>query len=125
VIVDARAQLDFLDLDGLLLLARLGGLLLLQEAELAVIEDFADRGRRVRRDLHEIEARVLRNPQGVEEGHDAPVLPRIIDQLHFADTANISVGARAFFLRHRQGSHWTTNGSYLLLGLSRGARLKK
>ena len=34
VVVDARAELDFLDLDGLLLLAGLGGLLLLVELNL-------------------------------------------------------------------------------------------
>ena len=55
VIVDAGAKLDFLDLDGLLLLARLGVLLLLKEAEFAVIEDFADRRSRVRRDFDQVE----------------------------------------------------------------------
>jgi hypothetical protein len=42
--VDLRAELDLLDLDDLLLLARLVLLLLLGEAELAVVEDLADGG---------------------------------------------------------------------------------
>ena len=53
VVVDAGAQLDLLDLDDLLLLARLVLVLLLFVFELAEIEDLADRrigvGRRPRR----------------------------------------------------------------------------
>ena len=43
VIVDHRAHLDLLDLDDLLLLAGLGGLLLFLIFEFAVVEDLADR----------------------------------------------------------------------------------
>ena len=68
VVVDAGPELDLLDLDGLLLLARLGRLLLLEEAEPAVIEDLADRGDRVRGDLDEVEAGVLGELQGIEKG---------------------------------------------------------
>src|SRR5688572_13976266 len=59
VLVDAGAELDLLDLDRLLLLARFGLLLLLEEAEAPVIEDLAYRRDRVRRDLDEIEAGLL------------------------------------------------------------------
>ena len=51
VIVDHRAELDLLDLDDLLLLARFRGLLLGLEFVLAVIKDFANRRHRVGRDL--------------------------------------------------------------------------
>ena len=107
-------ELDLLDLDGLLLLARLGLLLLLVEAEPAVIEDLADRGDRVRCDLDEVEAGVLGELQGIEIGHHALVLPFLIDQLHVADAANISVGARSVLLRNRHGSHGSANGFDLL-----------
>ena len=68
VIVDAGTQLDFLDLDGLLLLARLGGLLLLEEAVFAVVEDLADGRGGVRRDLHEVEAGVLGERRASKKG---------------------------------------------------------
>ena len=114
VVVDAGAKLDFLDLDGLLLLARFGLLLLLVEAEFAVVEDLADGRRRVRRDLDQIEARLLGGMKGIEEGHDAAILAGLIDQLHFANAANISIGARSVFLRNRHGSHRSANGFDLL-----------
>ena len=63
MVVDAGAQLDFLDLDDLLLLAGLGGLLLLVEAEFAVIEDLADRRIGVGHDLDQIETIFLGEAQ--------------------------------------------------------------
>ena len=51
VFVDAGAKLDFLDLDDLLLLARLSRLLLLGETKAAVIENFTDWRGRVWRNL--------------------------------------------------------------------------
>ena len=38
----------------------------------------------------------------------------LIDQLHVADAANISVGARSVLLRNRHGSHGSANGFDLL-----------
>ena len=55
VIVDARAHLDLFDLDDLLLLARLGGLLLLLVFVFAVVEDLGDRRIGVGRDLDQVE----------------------------------------------------------------------
>ena len=111
VLVNARTQLDFLDLDDLLLLARLGGLLLLGEAKAPVVEDFADGRRGVRRDLDEIEPGLLGNAQRVQQLNDAVILAFGIDQLHFT-CANFTVGARAFLLRRRGALHWPANGSF-------------
>jgi hypothetical protein len=55
VVINVRANLDFLDLDDLLLLAGLVGLLLLLVLELAVVCDLADRRNGVRADLEQIE----------------------------------------------------------------------
>jgi hypothetical protein len=55
VVVDHRAEFDFLDLDDLLFLAGLGLLLLLLEPVFAVIQDLADRRDRVGRNLDQIE----------------------------------------------------------------------
>ena len=59
VIVDIGAQLDFLDLDNLLLLARFVLALLFLVLVLADIEDFANRRLRIRRDLHQVQARFV------------------------------------------------------------------
>ena len=67
MVVDAGPQLDFLDFDDLLALALLGRLLLLEEAELAEIEDFADRRRGVGDDLDEIEGRFFREALGLRD----------------------------------------------------------
>jgi hypothetical protein len=45
--IDAGTHLDLLDLDGFLLLARLGGLFLGLELVLAVVEDLDDRRLRI------------------------------------------------------------------------------
>jgi len=52
--VDVRPHLDLLDLDGALLLARLGGLFLRLIFVFAVVENFADRRLGIRRDLDEV-----------------------------------------------------------------------
>ncbi len=109
MVVDARAKLDFLDLDDLLLLTGLGRLLLLKKAELAVIEDLADRRVRGRDDLHEIKSGVLSQLQSVGELDDALVLPLLIDQLHFAH-ADLFVYPGPVLLRGGRGFHWTANG---------------
>src|SRR5258708_31359767 len=67
VLIDAGAQLDLLDLDDLLLLARLVLLFLLLVFVLAVIEDLADRRIGARRDLDEVEAGLI--------GHGECVVP--------------------------------------------------
>ena len=52
--IDAWTHLDFLDVEGLLLLAGFGPLLLFLVFEFAVIEDFADRRLGGRGHLHQI-----------------------------------------------------------------------
>ena len=52
--VDARPQLYLLDLDGLLLLARFGGFLLLLVFVFAVVEDLRDGRARIRGNLNKV-----------------------------------------------------------------------
>src|SRR5258708_15904073 len=76
VVVDAGAQLDLLDLDDLLLLARLVAALLLLVFELAEIEDLDHRRVRVGGDLDEIETRLKGTLQGLAPGpHPHPFPP--------------------------------------------------
>jgi hypothetical protein len=109
VIVDAGTQLDFLDLDDLLTLARLRRLLLLEEAVFPEIEDLADGRRRIRDDLDEIEAGFLRLALGVREIDDAVILALGVDELNL-HSAYVAIDARASFLRRRSCLHGTTNG---------------
>src|SRR5439155_715237 len=69
--VGARSELDFLDLDLLLLELRFVRLLLLAVAELAVIHQLADRRIGERRDLHQVHVFLLCHPQGLGDGLDA------------------------------------------------------
>ncbi len=80
MLVDTRAQFDFLDLDHFLLFARLGGLFLLGKAETTVIEDLADGGHGVGRDLHEIEAGLFGQGQSILQLDGAVILTFGIDQ---------------------------------------------
>src|SRR5215472_4546664 len=93
VIIDHRPELDFLDLDDLLFLARLGGLLLFLVLELTKIEDFTDWGRHVGGDFDEIESRLQRNIERITQCNDAAIFSFLVDQLHLSD-ANIFVDAR-------------------------------
>ena len=54
MVINARPQFDFLDLDGFLLFAGFGSLFLLLEFEFAIIENFTNRGRSIGRDFDEI-----------------------------------------------------------------------
>src|ERR1700677_3701822 len=65
VVVDPRPQLDLLDLDYLLTLARFGGLLLLEKAILPEIEDLADRRGGVGDDFDQIERGLVGELLGV------------------------------------------------------------
>src|SRR5882757_8735240 len=80
VIVDHRTQLDLLDLDDLLLLARLGGFLLCRILELPVVHNLANGRIVVRRNLDEIHARLKRHLDG-HHGLDCSVVEAgLIDQ---------------------------------------------
>src|SRR6266700_4144552 len=118
VIVDHGPELDFLDLDDLLLLARLGGLLLLLVFEYAVVEDLADRGGLVGDDLDEVQPRFGGDGERVADLNGAVVLSLLIDQLHLAN-ANLIVDARAVLLNGQRGFHRATNGEDLLCLLRR------
>jgi hypothetical protein len=118
VIVDHRPQLDLLDLDDLLLLARLGRLLLRLIFVLAVIENFADRWDRVRRDLDEVEPGFLRQRQCGADFRDALVGAILVNELDLAD-ADLLVDARTLLGGRLRGSDRATNGSSLLCPLRR------
>ena len=113
MLVDAGAELDFLDLDRLLLLARLGGFLLRLILEFAVVEDFANGGADIGRNLDKVETGFAGQRNGFVDGGDASVRSILVDQLNLAN-ADIFVGARPVLLDRRSGSHGATNGSALL-----------
>src|SRR4029077_9101053 len=98
--VDVRTHLDLLDLDGPLLLARFGGLLLRLVFETAKIEDLADRRGGVRRDFDEVEAGFAGHGQGPLDGDNAEVGAFVVDQLDLAD-AYLLVYPRTFLGRWR------------------------
>ena len=116
-------ELDLLDLDDLLALARLGRLLLLEEAVLAEIEDLADRRGRVGDDLDQIERRLVGQLLGVGEIDDAAILSFGVDELDL-DGANVAIDARPAFLRRRGCLHRTTNGHSPVVGVSNPRRRK-
>jgi hypothetical protein len=72
--VDLRADLDFLD-DGLgLVLARFPGLKRGLVLELAVVHELADRRPSSRRYFHQVQVRLLGQPERVGDRHDAYLL---------------------------------------------------
>ena len=97
------AGLDLLDLDDLLLLAGLGGLLLLLELELPVVEDLAHRRLGIGRDLDEVEIGLFGHHHRLADRHDADILAGGIDQAHFA-RVNAVVDPVSFFLLRGGGS---------------------
>jgi hypothetical protein len=109
VIVDHRPQLDLLDLDDLLLLARLGGFLLCRILELPVVHDLANGRIVVRRNLDEIHARLERHLDG-NRGLDRSVVEAgLIDQLDLC-VSDFIIGARPVFGCSGRGSVGTANG---------------
>ena len=113
MIVDHGPVLQLLDLDDLLLLARLGGLLLLLIFVFAVVEDLDDRRGRIGRDLDQVEAGFLRGGERVGDRNGAFVGAVLLDQMDFAD-ANLLVDARPILAGRLLGSHRATNGEKLL-----------
>ena len=92
VLVDVDRELDFLDDDDLLLLARGAiGLVFLVEV-LAVVLDLADGRDGVGRDLDEVEGAFAGHLQGVEGRHDAKLFAVLVDHADFA-CADTLVGA--------------------------------
>jgi hypothetical protein len=83
--VDVRTHLDFFDFYNLLLLARLGGLLLVGIFQLAQIEDLADWRIRIGSDFDEVEAGLLGEKQCVVDGDIAAVVAVGVDELDAGD----------------------------------------
>src|SRR5207253_5297377 len=108
---DAGAHLDFLELDDLLVLARLGGLLLLLELVLSEIQDLADGRVCIGRNIHEIEAYVLRARQRIEFCNNPDVLTSLVDKLDFAGPDLVVNAGPGLFPALRLGSHGPTDGS--------------
>ena len=98
--VDVRAHLDLLDLDDLLVLARLGRLLLVGVFQLAEIEDLYDGRYRIGRYLNEIEPGLFGEQQCVVDGNIAAVLAFGVDKLD-PGNPDVTVGARPILGRRR------------------------
>jgi len=111
--VDHRAQLDFLDLDDLLLLARLGRLLLLLVLVLAKIEDLGDGGFGGGGDFAEIEPGLFGQTQGFADRDNAAVLAGGIDQTDLGNV-DLEIDPRAVGLRRRRGIERGTGYDALL-----------
>src|SRR3989441_902234 len=79
VLVDLGPELHFLDLDVLLVLARLGLALGLLVEELSGVHDPADRRRGRRSDLHQVQALLLRDAQSLGRRHDAELGAIVVD----------------------------------------------
>src|SRR5262245_13072998 len=84
VLVHLGTELDFLDLDDLLMPSCFAGPLLLLVLILAEIHDAADRRACRRRDLDEVEALLLRDGQRLGRRHDAELLPGVVDDANFS-----------------------------------------
>ena len=85
VLVDLRPELDFLDLDDLLVLLGLPGALLFLVLVAPEVHDAADRRVRRCRNLHEVEPLLPRDGQRLLRRHDAQLLPGVVDDADFAD----------------------------------------
>jgi hypothetical protein len=109
--IDVGAQLDLLDLDGLLLLARLGGFLLGLVLVFAVIHDLAD-WRVGIANLHKIKARFLGTRHSIALADDAKIFSALGDELNLPGDNGL-VDARAVFIGGFR-SHWSANGRILL-----------
>src|SRR5690242_3586522 len=80
VLVDGRAQLDLLDLDDLLLLARFMRLLLDFVTVFTVIEDFAYRGIGGGGDLYQVQAGLFSHPDAFQGSNNADHITILVDQ---------------------------------------------
>jgi hypothetical protein len=111
--VDVGTHLDLLDLDGLLLLAGLGGLLLALIFEPAVVHDLGDGRIVVGGDLDEIEAGLGGDLEGALDGDGTVIGALVVDQLNLAD-ADFLVDARPVLVDRRRCFERSTNGGLLL-----------
>ena len=104
--VDAGAQLDLLDLDDFLLLARFVLALLFFVFELAEIEDLANRRLSVGRNLNQIETGVGSHADGFPGRHDPHHAAVFAHKAHLRDidlvidARSIVAGRRGLLGRH-------------------------
>lgn len=97
VLVDARAELDFLELDDVLLLARLAGHLGLLELELAEVHDADHRRTSQRSDLDQIQPGGVSGREGDLQLHDAELFTVCRDHSQRTD-ANLPIHPNALIL---------------------------
>lgn len=110
--VDVRTHLDLFDLDGLLLLARLGSLLLALIFHPAEIGDLAHGRLGVRCHLNQVKSGLFRKTQCIFRGENAAVVAFVIDELNLGNP-DVAVCARAFYFLRRR-FEWSANGRDLL-----------
>jgi len=113
VAVDVGAHLDLLDLDDLLVLARLGSLLLVGVFQFAEVEDLADWRIGVGGNLDEIEAGFLGCKQRVVDRNVPEIVAVGTDELDAGDS-DIAIGAGAFLGRRRRFER-SANGRFSLV----------
>jgi hypothetical protein len=94
--VGRGTELDFLDLDDLLLGTGLGLTLLFLVLELAVVHQAADGRFGIGRDFHQIHVILLGKPERVGDLDDAELFPIQTYQTHLGD-ADFTVDAYALF----------------------------
>ena len=109
MVINAWPQLDFLDLDHLLSLAGLGSLLLFQKAELAIIQDFANRRLSSRHDFDEIKRGFFCQLQCLVDISYTAIFALCVDELNLSD-ADFLIGAVAFLGWGRRCLVRTANG---------------
>ena len=83
VLVDLGPELDFFDVDDLLVLLRFARPLLFLVLILAEIHDPADGRHGGGRNLHQVQPLLLRDGEGLRRRHDAQLLPVIVDDPNF------------------------------------------
>jgi hypothetical protein len=104
--VDVGPHLDLFDLDGALLLARLGGLLLRLVFVLAEIEDLADRRLGIGRNLDQVETGLGGASEGLSRGNDADIVAGGVDELDvWIVNALVDAGAPPIGRKLRRSSY--------------------
>jgi len=111
--VDHRAELDLLDLDDLLLLARFGCLLLLLVFVFAKIEDLGDGRIGIRGNFAEIEAGFFSQTQRFADRDNTAVFASGIDQADVRDV-DLKIDPRTIGFRCRRGIERGTGYDALL-----------
>lgn len=105
MLVRTRTELDFLDLNNVLLFAGFCLTLLLLILEFAKVHDLADRRLRIRRDFDKVKPCLLGHSHGARRRHDAYVFAISTDQTDLGATdAVIHTGARFALRRGVVGS---------------------